>query len=88
MSRGDNSPKHQHQHQHRTRNALYIAVTELQILTTETWKRTSTSRCIHLQTHFLNGVRFEVITAVTMKNGVLCDVAPCGSCKNRRFGGI
>jgi hypothetical protein len=22
-----------------------------------------------------------------MKNGALCDVTPCGSCKNRRFGG-
>jgi hypothetical protein len=32
-------------------------------------------------------VRFEVFTAVTMKNGVFCDVMPCGSCKNRRFGG-
>jgi hypothetical protein len=32
-------------------------------------------------------VRFEVFTAVTMKNGVFWDVMPCGSCKNRRFGG-
>jgi hypothetical protein len=32
-------------------------------------------------------VRFEVFTAVTMKNGVFCVVMPCGSCKNRRFGG-
>jgi hypothetical protein len=32
-------------------------------------------------------VRFEVFAAVTMKNGVLWDVTPCGSCKNRRFGG-
>jgi hypothetical protein len=23
----------------------------------------------------------------TMKNGVFWDVTPCGSCKNRRFGG-
>jgi hypothetical protein len=22
-----------------------------------------------------------------LKNGVFCDVMPCGSCKNRRFGG-
>jgi hypothetical protein len=28
-------------------------------------------------------VRLEVYTAVTMKNGVLWDVTPCGSCKNR-----
>jgi hypothetical protein len=32
-------------------------------------------------------VRFEVFTAVTMKNGAFWDVTPCGSCKNRRFGG-
>jgi hypothetical protein len=32
-------------------------------------------------------VRFEVFTAVTKKNGVFWDVTPCGSCKNRRFGG-
>jgi hypothetical protein len=32
-------------------------------------------------------VTFEVFTAVTMQNGVFWDVTPCGSCKNRRFGG-
>jgi hypothetical protein len=32
-------------------------------------------------------IRFEVFTAVTMKNGVVWDVTPCGSCKNRRFRG-
>jgi hypothetical protein len=32
-------------------------------------------------------VRFEVFTAVTMKNGVFWDVTLCDSCKNRRFGG-
>jgi hypothetical protein len=32
-------------------------------------------------------VRFEVFTAVTMKNAVFWDVAPCRSCLNRRFGG-
>jgi hypothetical protein len=32
-------------------------------------------------------VRFEVFTAVTMKNDVFLDVTPYGSCKNRRFGG-
>jgi hypothetical protein len=32
-------------------------------------------------------VRFYVFTTVTMKNGVFWDVTPCGSCKNRRFGG-
>jgi hypothetical protein len=34
-----------------------------------------------------NYVRFEVFTAMTMKNAVFWDVTPCGSCKNRRFGG-
>jgi hypothetical protein len=34
-----------------------------------------------------NIVRFEVFTAVTMKNAVFWDVAPCRSCVNRRFGG-
>jgi hypothetical protein len=29
-------------------------------------------------------IRFEVFTAVTMKNSVFWDVTPCGSCKNRR----
>jgi hypothetical protein len=33
-------------------------------------------------------VRFEVFTAVTIKNAVFWDVAPCRSCAlNRRFGG-
>jgi hypothetical protein len=31
--------------------------------------------------------RFEVSTAVTMKNAVFCDVTPCGSSKNQRFEG-
>jgi hypothetical protein len=35
----------------------------------------------------LRVVRFEVFTAVTMKNDVFWNVTPCGSCKNRRFGG-
>jgi hypothetical protein len=35
----------------------------------------------------LCNVRFEVFTAVTMKNAVFWDVTPCGSCKNRCFGG-
>jgi hypothetical protein len=32
-------------------------------------------------------VRFEVFTALTMKNGVFWDATQCGSCKNRRSGG-
>jgi hypothetical protein len=35
----------------------------------------------------LHDLRFEVFTAVTMKNGVFWDVTPCGSSKNRRFRG-
>jgi hypothetical protein len=33
-------------------------------------------------------VRFEVFTAVTMKDTVFWDVTPCGSCKNRRSASI
>jgi hypothetical protein len=33
---------------------------------------------------FVPLVRFEVFTAVTMKNGVFCDDTPCGPSKNRR----
>jgi hypothetical protein len=32
-------------------------------------------------------IRFKVITALTMKKVVFWDATPCGSCKNRRFGG-
>jgi hypothetical protein len=32
-------------------------------------------------------LRFEIFTAVTVKNVVFWDVTPCGSCKNRRFAG-
>jgi hypothetical protein len=31
-------------------------------------------------------VRFEVFTAVTIRNAVSWDMMPCGSCKNRSFG--
>jgi hypothetical protein len=33
-------------------------------------------------------VRCEVFTTLTMKNAVFWDVTPCGSCKNRLFGGM
>jgi hypothetical protein len=42
-------------------------------------------RCKLKPDHALNAmnfVRFEVFTAVTMKNGVFWDVKLCGSCKN------
>jgi hypothetical protein len=32
-------------------------------------------------------VKFEIFTAMTMKNAVFWDVALCRSCVNRRFGG-
>jgi hypothetical protein len=35
----------------------------------------------------IEDVRFEVFTAVTLKNAVFWDVTPFGSCKDRRFGG-
>jgi hypothetical protein len=38
------------------------------------------------KTLFLYDLRFAM--AVTRENDVLWDVTPCGSCKNRRFGGI
>jgi hypothetical protein len=41
--------------------------------------------CVSLQSSSL--VRFEVFTAVAMKNAVFWDVTPSGSWKNRRFGG-
>jgi hypothetical protein len=43
---------------------------------------------MYILTKTLDYVRFEVFTAVTLKNGVFWDVTPCGSRKNRRFGGI
>jgi hypothetical protein len=35
----------------------------------------------------ITSVRFDVLTAVGMKNGVFWGVTPCSYCKNRRFGG-
>jgi hypothetical protein len=43
--------------------------------------------CILWCKKYIYCVRFEVFMAVTMKNGVFWDVTPCGSCKDRRFGG-
>jgi hypothetical protein len=37
--------------------------------------------------NLVDHVRFEVFTAVTMKNAVFWDVASCRSCVNRLFGG-
>jgi hypothetical protein len=43
-----------------------------------------------IQVNLLNTIfylRFELLTGMTVKNGVSWDVTPCGSCKNRRFEG-
>jgi hypothetical protein len=40
-----------------------------------------------LSVNFNVYVRSEVFTAVTMKNAIFWDVAPCRSCVNRCFGG-
>jgi hypothetical protein len=48
----------------------------------------STGKTSSILPNFRAHVRFEVFTAVTMKNGVFLDVTPCGSCKNRYFGGM
>jgi hypothetical protein len=39
--------------------------------------------------HYVNYIigSFEVFTAMTMKNAVFLDVAPCRSCVNQLFGG-
>jgi hypothetical protein len=42
---------------------------------------------IGVQAERKNDLRFEVFSAGTMKNFVFWDVMPCGSFKNRRFGG-
>jgi hypothetical protein len=48
-------------------------------------------QCVSFEegTEYLNIIhmRFEIFTAVTMKNVVFWDVAPCRACVNRRFGG-
>jgi hypothetical protein len=54
---------------------------------TKTPVRTSQETYYFSSTVLSKYVRFEVFTAVTMKNGALWDFTPCGSCKNQRFGG-
>jgi hypothetical protein len=53
----------------------------------ETYVRYQQKRDSETSHNKIRHVRFEVFTAVTMKNGVFWDVTSCGSCKNRRFGG-
>jgi hypothetical protein len=49
--------------------------------------KTSTGPTYDRENLYKNVVRFEVFTAVTMKNGVFWDVTPCSSCKNGLSGG-
>jgi hypothetical protein len=51
-----------------------------------TWQLKQDIRYVLLK-YCMYCVRFEVFTAVTMKNGVFWDVTLCRSCMNRRFGG-
>jgi hypothetical protein len=53
----------------------------------ESWWNYSSYKTEYHSCYLFAVVRFEVFTAVTMKNGVFWDGTPCGSCKNRRFGG-
>jgi hypothetical protein len=51
-----------------------------------TWRKKRRNKDVNAE-QFIMYVRFEVFTAVTMKNAVFWDVTPCISCVNRRFGG-
>jgi hypothetical protein len=60
---------------------------ECRLLRYKTPVRTSKETCYFAATESTRYVRFEVFTAVTMKNGVFWDVTPWDSCKKWRFGG-
>jgi hypothetical protein len=42
---------------------------------------------VHIETGYVNNVRFEVPAAVTMKIAIFWDVMPLGSCKKLCFRG-
>jgi hypothetical protein len=46
------------------------------------WKQALAVYCLTHNRNIYVGIRFEVFTAVGMKNGVFWDVTPRGSCKN------
>jgi hypothetical protein len=46
-----------------------------------------TSCCLPEFANNTGDARFEVFTAVTMKNSIFWDVTPCGSCKKQCFSG-
>jgi hypothetical protein len=66
---------------------IFHGATVIQYWHLECLKDSQSDRVRNLPYEPESVVRFEVFTAVTMKNGVFWDVTPCGSCKNRRFGG-
>jgi hypothetical protein len=49
------------------------------------WDTSDRKHFIQFIEIFWDYVRFEVLTAVTMKFTVLWDATPCSSCNNRRF---
>jgi hypothetical protein len=59
----------------------------MSLIRREALKRRNDSERSEFAVNSRHYVRFEVFTAVTMKNGVSWDAKTCGSCKNRRFGG-
>jgi hypothetical protein len=75
----------------------FIRVTrigELETTLAVTSNRRTDARCEQIPSHrrenlksYMYSVKFEVFTALIMKNGVLWDVTPCRSCRYRRFGG-
>jgi hypothetical protein len=63
-------------------SASFIRVTRIGELET-TLAATSNRRALRRNTKYL----LVAASVVPMKNGVFWVVTPCGSCKNRRFGG-
>jgi hypothetical protein len=64
---------------------LCFSTYRVPILPTEAGEQAEPGRNVWGGSTYL--VRFEVFTAVTMKNVVFWDVTLCGSCKNQCFGG-
>jgi hypothetical protein len=66
---------------------LAFPLSALMSFSAQQWNTSIPFRILtQIQNHFFF-VRFEVFTAVTMKNGVFCDVRPRGTYKNRFLGG-
>jgi hypothetical protein len=71
-----------------TCSLAFRTLEEKRSLTSQWWRSLEEGQWWRSFWNDVCGVRFEVSTAVTMKNGAFWDVTPRGSCKNRRFGGI